>query len=185
MLGGPSGTIAYRSCTTACSGGRTSGGSPSAPSSPRPGRSGPGSWGAAGSGRALGWSAASPPRRRRHRRRPGVPPACNGLSPATRGPRGDVRPRPRARGVTPSVTRRGPSLLPDVALAEDLLEFLMQPVGVAEADARRDDVLLALVADDVDADLAVPRMLEQVPLELLNLLAGAHANPERRPRGVV
>ena len=59
----------------------------------------------------------------------------------------------------------------------------MQPVGVAEADARRDDVLLALVGDDVHAHLAIPRMLEQVPLELLDLLAGAHPDSKRRPGG--
>src|SRR5207302_33756 len=86
---------------------------------------------------------------------------------------------PRWTRRPPAHTLAGPSFLPDVALAEQLLEFLVQPLGVEDAGARRDDVLGSLACDDVDADLAVPGMVEQESFELLHLLTGAHPDAER------
>src|SRR5208283_135994 len=56
-----------------------------------------------------------------------------------------------------STCRQAVLLLPDIPLAEELLELLLQILVVAQPGLHRDDVL-AVVRDDVRADLPFARV---------------------------
>src|SRR6516164_6882936 len=99
--------------------------------------------------------------------------------------RATARPENEAPAITTSAERGAavPLLLPDIALAEELLQFLVHALHIVQTAPGRHDVFVPAARDDVYVHLPIARVIQQILLQLLDLLARAHPDPERRAGG--